>query len=152
MAFLHLRDVRIAGIAAGIPKIVRSNLEDPNIHISSDYSREDYVKTTGVLERHVSPTLCTSDLCYHAAEKLIADLGWDKSEIGALIFVSQTPDYILPATACVLQDRLGLSKECYASDCGLGCSGWVYGLSQVALLNWAALVTQASHPLQVCSQ
>ena len=48
-----------------------------------------------------------------------------------LVFVSQTPDYVLPATACILQDRLGLSKECYATDCSLGCSGWVYGLSQV---------------------
>ena len=134
MAFLHLRDVRIAGIAAGVPRRVKNNLTDDDINVSSDYSREEYVRTTGVLERHVSPSLCTSDLCYYAAEKLIEDLGWDKNDIDALIFVSQTPDYVLPATACVLQDRLGLSKDCYASDCGLGCSGWVYGLSQTAAL------------------
>jgi 3-oxoacyl-[acyl-carrier-protein] synthase-3 len=73
-------------------------------------------------------------LCYHAAEQLISDLGWSKSEIDALIFVSQYPDYILPATACILQDRLGLSKECYALDMSLGCSGFVYGLSSVASL------------------
>ena len=103
-------------------------------NISKDYTSEDYVKATGVVQRHVSYTLCTSDLCYAAAEKLIADLQWDKSEIGALVFVSQTADYILPATSCILQDRLGLSKECYATDCALGCSGWVYGLSQVLSL------------------
>lgn len=130
MAFLEFKNVRIAGIAAGVPKTVASNLhptEDDNI--SKEYTPEEYVKTTGVEERRVSTVLTTSDLSYAAAEKLIADLGWDKNDIGALIFVSQTPDYVLPATACILQDKLGLSKECYAADVSLGCSGWVYGLS-----------------------
>ena len=130
MAYLHYSNVRIAGIAAGVPKRVKNNLTDEE-NISKEYTPEDFVKTTGVVERHVSKILCTSDLCYEAAEKLIAELQWDKSEIGALVFVSQTADYILPATSCILQDRLGLSKECYATDCALGCSGWVYGLSQV---------------------
>lgn len=135
MAFLEFKNVRIAGIAAGVPKNVASNLhptEEDNV--SNEYAPEDFVATTGVKERRVSKTLCTSDLCYGAAEKLIADLGWDKKEIEALVFVSQTADYVLPATACILQDRLGLSKECYATDCALGCSGWVYGLSQVVSL------------------
>ena len=66
---------------------------------------------------------------------MISDLKWDKSEIDALIFVSQYADYIVPATACILQNRLHLSTECYAMDIPLGCSGWVYGLSSaVALL------------------
>lgn len=135
MAFLQFNNVQIAGIAAGVPKNVRSNLHPQKGDIvSTEYAPEDFVATTGVKERHVSETLCTSDLCYGAAEKLIADLGWDKNEIEALIFVSQTADYFLPSTACILQDRLGLSKECYATDCALGCSGWVYGLSQVASL------------------
>lgn len=133
MAFLEFKNVRIAGIAAGVPKNVMSNLHPENsVMMSSDYSPEDYVKTTGVMERRTSRELTTSDLSYAAAEKLIADLGWEKSEIDALAFVSQTPDYILPATACILQDRLGLSKECMAFDVSLGCSGWVYGLSTVA--------------------
>ena len=133
MAFLEFKNVRIAGIAAGVPKNVSSNLHptDKNM-VSSDYSPEDYVKTTGVMERRTSRKLTTSDLSYGAAEKLIVDLGWNKDEIDALVFVSQTPDYILPATACILQDRLGLNKECMAFDVSLGCSGWVYGLSAVA--------------------
>lgn len=135
MAFLEFKNVRIAGIAAGVPKNVASNLHpEPEVNMSSDYTPEEYVATTGVRERRVSKTLCTSDLCYAAAEKLISDLGWDKKEIEAIVFVSQTADYILPATACILQDRLGLSKECYATDGSLGCSGWVYGLSQVVSL------------------
>lgn len=65
---------------------------------------------------------------------MIAELRWEKSEIEALVFVSQTPDYILPATSCVLQQRLGLSKECYTLDISLGCSGWVYAISVLAAL------------------
>lgn len=135
MAFLDFKNVRIAGVSAGVPKIIVSNYSlRPGVDISSDYTAEAYVETTGVKERRCSEVLCTSDLCYAAAEKLIADLRWDKSEIEALVFVSQTADYFLPATACILQDRLGLPKECYAEDVALGCSGWVYGLSNVASL------------------
>ena len=135
MAFLEFKNVRIAGISAGVPKQIFSNLHpDESDSISKEYTPEAFVQTTGVKERRVSDTLTTSDLCYVAAEKLIEELQWDKKDINALIFVSQTADYFLPATSCILQDRLGLSKECYASDCSLGCSGWVYGLSQLASL------------------
>jgi|LSQX01.2.fsa_nt_gb 3-oxoacyl-[acyl-carrier-protein] synthase-3 len=135
MAFLEIKNVRIAGIAAGVPKFIASNLHPlADDGVSNDYSPEAFVETTGVLERRISDKLTTSDLCFEAAEKLIFDLGWDKTEIEAIVFVSQTADYILPATACILQDRLGLSKECYAEDVALGCSGWVYGLSNVSSL------------------
>lgn len=135
MAFLEFKNVRIAGISAGVPKQIFSNLHpDETDCISSDYSPEAFVETTGVKERRVSDTLCTSDLCYEAAKKLISEVGWDRSEIDAIIFVSQTADYFLPATACILQDRLGLNHECYAEDIALGCSGWVYGLSNMASL------------------
>lgn len=135
MAFLEFKNVRIAGISAGVPKQVFSNLTPHETDcVSSEYTPEAFVETTGVKERRVSDTLCTSDLCFVAAERLISDLEWDKKEIDALVFVSQTADYFLPATACILQQRLGLSKECYAEDVALGCSGWVYGLSTVASL------------------
>lgn len=131
MAFLEFKNVRIAGISAGVPKRVINNLEIKNL--SKDYDNEAFVELTGVKERRVDD-LTTSDLCVPAAEKLITDLQWDKKEIDALIFVSQNTDYILPATACIVQDRLGLSKECYAMDIALGCSGWVYGLSSAVSL------------------
>ncbi len=135
MAFLEFKNVRIVGIAAGVPKNVVSNYTlKQGEDISSDYTPEAFVDTTGVMERRCSDTLCTSDLCFAAAERLISDMKWDKQEIDAIIFVSQRPDYILPATACILQDRLGLSKDCYAEDVSLGCSGWVYGLSNVVSL------------------
>lgn len=144
MAFLEFKNVRIAGVSAGIPKFVASNLHPlESDGVSAEYSPEAFVEATGVLERHVSLTLTTSDLCYEAAERLIEDLGWNKSEIEALVFVSQTADYVLPATACILQDRLGLSRECYAEDVALGCSGWVYGLSNVASLLTTGTIRKA---------
>lgn len=133
MAFLRIPNVKVAGISAGVPKRVINNLEVP-YRISGDYDNADFVATTGVVERHVATNTTTSDLCYAAAEQLIADLDWDKKEIDALIIVSQTLDYILPATSCILQDKLGLSKECFTEDIQLGCSGWVYGMSTVASL------------------
>jgi 3-oxoacyl-[acyl-carrier-protein] synthase-3 len=132
MAFLEIKNVRIAGISAGVPKRKVCNLDIKDI--SADYDSAAFVETTGVLERRLDKALTTSDLCVPAAEKLISDLGWDKKDIEALIFVSQTTDYYLPATACIVQDRLGLSKECYAEDIVLGCSGWVYGLSTLVSL------------------
>lgn len=132
MAFIEIKNVRIAGIAAGVPATIVKNTDD-NVH-SENYDAAAFVETTGVEERRFSSVLTTSDLCFKAAEKLIEDLKWDKSEIEGLVFVSQTPDYIEPATACILQDRLGLSKECFAEDISLGCSGWVYGLSTAASL------------------
>lgn len=133
MAFLSIPNVKVAGISAGVPKRVINNLNVP-YRISEDYDNADFVATTGVVERHVSTDITTSDLCFAAAEQLISDLGWDKKEIDALIIVSQTLDYILPATSCILQDRLGLSKECFTEDIQLGCSGWVYGMSTLASL------------------
>ena len=70
-----------------------------------------------------------SDLCLEAAEKLLKELGWEKEDVDCLLFVSHSPDYRYPATACILQGKLGLSQECMSFDISLGCSGWVYGLT-----------------------
>jgi len=135
MAYCEFKNVRIAGISAGVPKNVFSILDgDNNISLAEGTSAEDFVKATGVRERRISHNLTTSDLCCSAAEQLITDLNWKKEEIDAVFFVSQTADYILPATSCIIQDRLGLSKECYTTDIALGCSGWVYGLSSAVSL------------------
>ncbi len=145
MAFCEFKNVRIAGIAAGVPKNIISNLtlSAEKGEISTEYTPEAFVELTGVKERHVSDRLTTSDLGFAAAQRLLADLKWDKSEIEALIFVSQTADYFLPCTACILQDKLGLTKECYAADVTLGCSGWVYGLRYVAALVSSGAINKA---------
>ena len=133
MAFFHFRNVKISGIAAGVPEKIVNNLES-EIQISKDYDNKAFVEMTGVVQRHYDHELTTSDLCFAAAKKLLDDLSWDPKDVDAIIMVSQTLDFILPATACIMQDKLGCSKECYAEDIQLGCSGWVYGLSNVAAL------------------
>ncbi len=135
MAFFQFKNVRLAGLSAGVPSFVANNLHPlPEDAVSSDYSPEDFVKTTGVLERRITFTQTTSDLCFHAAERLIEDLNWKKEEIDAILFVSQSRDYTTPATAGIMQERLGLSTDTYCIDLTLGCSGWVYGLNTAASL------------------
>jgi 3-oxoacyl-[acyl-carrier-protein] synthase-3 len=132
MAYLAYPHVKIVGISACVPKDIDDNRTCPLI---PEAERETFIGSIGIVEKRIAPDgVCSSDLCYYAAERLIADLGWERSEIGALLFVSQTPDYILPATACILQDRLGLSTECLAYDISMGCSGWIYGLSSISAL------------------
>lgn len=132
MAFCEIRNVRIAGFSAGVPKEVRLTADEGSV--SKDYDVNAYCQSTGVIERRYSNSLTIGDLCYHAANKILEDLQWEKSSIDALVLVTQTGDYIWPATSCILQNRLGLSKECYALDVNLGCSGWPYGLSVVSSL------------------
>jgi len=86
-------------------------------------------KILGYGRRHVVPNgVTTLDLCEHAARALLRDMHWDVASIDALVLVNQSPDYVHPAGACILQHRLGLSTECAALDTSLGCSGYVYGL------------------------
>lgn len=132
MAFFEVNNIAVKGISACVPKTLDKNQNSPVF--GSDDGRA-FIATTGIEERRIAPAeTCTSDLCFSAAEKLVADLGWNKEEIECLVFVSQTPDYHLPATACLLQDRLGLSSDCVAFDVSLGCSGWVYGFSTISSL------------------
>lgn len=84
---------------------------------------------TGINERRiVANEECASDLAYRASEKLLAAIDLDRSDIDFIILCTQSPDYFLPATACILQDRLGLSTHCGAFDYNQGCSGFIYGL------------------------
>ena len=90
---------------------------------------EKFRKSTGISGKYKAGLKqTTADFTYAAAKKIIEKKQIDPSTIGAIILVTQTPDYAIPATACVMQMRLGLSKECIAFDVNLGCSGLVYGL------------------------
>jgi 3-oxoacyl-[acyl-carrier-protein] synthase-3 len=87
-------------------------------------------RKTGVRQRHIAaPEECASDLGVAAAERLFAEYNIDRSTIDFLLFCTQTPDYVLPTTACLMQNRLGLPTSIGALDFNLGCSGFVYGLS-----------------------
>ncbi|WP_035650399.1 3-oxoacyl-ACP synthase III family protein [Flavobacterium sp. ASV13] len=130
MAAFSLDNVAIKGISCCVPKNKEYNID---LNISTKEDIQKFIEVTGVEERRIaSKDICTSDLCCEAAEKLIKDLNWQKDEIEILVFVSQTADYILPISAAILQDRLGLSTNCLAFDVPLGCSGYVYGISIIA--------------------
>lgn len=132
MAFINIPNVSIKGLSACVPK---TSLENKDYQGFSREEVNDIISAIGV-ERHrvAGRDVCTSDLLYHSAERLIKDLNWAKSEIDCIIVVTQTPDYILPATSCLLQNRLGLKEDIYALDITAGCSGWIYGLQVLSSL------------------
>lgn len=124
--YSKLKGIKIAGIAAAVSNnwVSLKETSDENVQVV-----DKFVKTTGVMGHWAaSIKQTTSDFCYAAAERLIAEKGIKKSEIGVLVFVTQSSDYELPATGCLLQHRLGLSESCIAFDVNLGCSGFVYGV------------------------
>ncbi len=130
MAFLHIPNVKLTGISACIPKKAVDNIDYQGF---SGNESLKFMESTGV-ERHrkAEDNICASDLCYYASEQLIQDLHWNREDIDCLIFVTQTPDYILPATSCILQQRLRLNEGTIVLDISLGCSGWVYGLQVIS--------------------
>ncbi|MCX6235544.1 MAG: ketoacyl-ACP synthase III [Bacteroidetes bacterium] len=141
MALFTIPNVKIAGISAAVPRKEVSNQDYTWI---SQKERNLLIKTIGVEKRRIaSPGMTTSDLCYAAAVKLLEELGWNRDEIQALIFVSQSGDYLIPATSTILQDRLGLPKTCMALDINLGCSGYIYGLSVISSLMSSARIEKA---------
>ena len=120
-------NVKIIGIASAVPSTL-ININEEKKEFGKE-KIERLAKSSGLQYKHISnKNICTSDLCYSAAKKLLNELNWKKTSIDFLVFVTQTPDYVLPATACVLQQRLGLSSKTVAFDINLGCSGFVYGL------------------------
>lgn len=132
MAYQIIRNVGIAGITTCVPKDVEENTSLP---FFKEGEAEKVILSTGIERRRiVSQGVTSGDLCCKAAEDLICGLGWNKEDIDCLIFVSQTPDYILPATSCVIQGKLGLPNSCCCFDISYGCSGWVYGLSVISAM------------------
>ena len=134
MAFFDIRNIRIAGLSACVPNTINDN-RDSSLLPKEELDK--YIETIGVVRKHWvrhDGSVCTSDLCIKAATKLLDELQWNKEEIEALVFVCQTPDYKMPATACIIQDRLGLPTSCMAFDINLGCSGFMYGLSVISSL------------------
>lgn len=132
MALFKLDDIRLAGLAATVPVKTVNNRDYSWI---SKKERELLIKSTGVeTKRVIEPGTATSDLCYAAAIKMLDELQWDPKDIGILIFVSQTRDYLIPATSGILQERLGMPKSAIVLDINQGCSGFVYGLATIASL------------------
>jgi len=130
MATLSFNNVGISAMSAAVPACVINNL-DYTGHFSAEEVRQVVDKIGVYQRRFAEPGVCSSDLCFAAAEKMIIDNKIDRNEIDLLIFISQTPDYRMPATSVILQNRLGLPHGTIAIDLTLGCSGFIYGLSVI---------------------
>ena len=128
MARWTIKNVRFAGVSACMPKHVVKTADLP---LFNEEEAAVFDNTVGIKERRLGPdTLCASDMCQAAAEKLLEDLGWEKSSIDMLVFESVTADFHpTPPTSCVLQDRLGLSTDCFCIDLPMGCCGTMYAIN-----------------------
>jgi len=131
MALFRIPGIEIRSIAASVPRQTARNADLP----LPEAEKHQLIRSTGIETRRIAPAeMCASDLCIAAAEKIIADLSWKKEEIDTLVFVTQTPDHILPGSSMLIRHRMGLSSKCVAFDINQGCAGYVYGLSFIASL------------------
>ena len=130
MAIIQYRDVGIVAMSAAVPHRVVKGREYTEFWSAEEAN--EIVDKTGIEERRFADEeTCSSDLCFAAAEKLFSDNEINREEIDLLVFISQTPDYRMPATSVILQHRLGLPNSTIAFDITLGCSAFMYGLSVV---------------------
>jgi 3-oxoacyl-[acyl-carrier-protein] synthase-3 len=111
------------------------------VHDFPEWNVEKIFDKVGINKRHIAAKNETAtDLAIEAAKRLF-DQGINKESIGYILFCTQSPDYFLPASACIIQDRLGLSKNIGALDFNQGCSGYIYGLSLAKGLISAGVAT-----------
>ena len=125
--------IRVYGLACCVP-----NNEDPIDRYREKFggpSVDKFVAMTGAAAKYIAkPEQTAADLAFVAAKRLLVARNIEPAEIGALIFVTETPDYRTPATAFVLQKELGLTKDCICFDINLGCSGFVNGINTLCAL------------------
>ena len=128
----NIEGIKINSISCAVPRRKLSLVEyAPDLF--TEKSARRMAKGTGFSALRVSDeNTTTSDLCAAAAEQIFVDI--DRNSIGALVFVTQTPDYVLPATSHILQDRLGLKNDVLCLDINEGCSGYVTGVYVASLL------------------
>lgn len=127
MANASISGCKIAGISTCVPSRLFDNLTKTSVFTKDEIKK--VVALAGVSTRRVvDEKTCSSDLCIAAAKSVIESLKWETNSIDVLIMVTQTPDYFLPQTSCLIHKHLKLSKNCATFDVGLGCSGYPYGL------------------------
>ena len=140
--------VYLSAIEYYLPEMILDNAAIHALH--PEWSIDKVAAKTGIMERHIAGVAeYSSDMAIHAAEALFSKTGIDRSRVDYLLLCTQSPDYILPTTACILQDRLGLRKEVGALDFNLGCSGFVYGLG---LAKGLVVSGQAGNVLLITSE
>ena len=123
----------IKGISTCIPKKLFDLRDLSNQFGETEVER--IMKSTGIEKIRIADEgTCASDLCETAAKYLLNEIGMNPKDIDGIIFVSETPDYIIPATSVILQNKLNIPTTAVAFDINYGCSGYVYGIYLASLL------------------
>lgn len=145
----YFQGIKVSGVAAAVSDQwvpIESCLSE-NFD-TTEFNLAKFKKTTGIQGKYLCYEKQTSsDLCVRAAEEIIERKNLDRNKIGVVVYITQTPDYRGPSTACVMQYRLGLSEDCIAFDVNLGCSGFVYGINIISSI---LLSSDASYGLLLC--
>ncbi len=133
MANIRINNVSIKGITACVPKTVEENA---NLSVFKEGEATRVIAQTGIERKHKVKGfgITAADMCEAAFWSLLDGLKWEKESIDLIGFVTLTPDYLEPPTACILHGKLGLSEKCMALDLTQGCPGWVNGLATISSL------------------
>lgn len=124
MAHWNIKNVALRGVTGTVPA---HSVKTADFSFFTQEEADTFDATVGIKNRYIaSDDVCTSDLCFDAAERLIAELGWEKESIDVLLFGSVTGDYKTPPTSGILQDRLGLPTSTFVLDLPMGCCGCMY--------------------------
>ncbi|MGB0369476.1 MAG: ketoacyl-ACP synthase III, partial [Flavobacteriales bacterium] len=141
MSVLKGSGVDLVGLSVVVPKNREDNQE---LNLLSEKGKSEIINQVGIRYRHVAKdNLTASDLCCKAAENLLSKLGWSAEEVGLLVFVTQTPDHIVPGSATQIQHKLGMDFSSMALDINQGCAGYVYGMSALTGLMRAYKIPKA---------
>jgi len=154
MSFTRTPGMRLAGVSTCVPARVVDNNACAEVYGETEVRK--VVSMAGVQYRPVTdPGVTATDLCFEAAERLLRELAWAPDTLDAIVLVTQSPDYFLPSSSCMIHKWLGLSEHCAALDVGLGCSGYPYGLSLAGSMLLAGcrriLLLQGDTPTQFVS-
>ena len=131
MAPFSIPGLRLKAIVAAVPA---AEVRNRDLDLFAEGEADDFVRVVGIESRRVAPAaVCATDLCMAAAEHVLQAADRSPDEIGALVFVTQTPDYPLPGNSMLAQRRMGLPTSTCLLDLNQGCAGYVYGLASVEL-------------------
>ena len=135
-----MKDTYIKAISYYLPEGILTN--EQLVQEFPEWNIDKISSKIGVKQRHIaSENETASDLAFHASKKLFSEYSIQPNDIDFIILCTQSPDYFLPTTACILQDRLGISTSAGAFDFNLGCSGYIYGLAMAKGL----IATNSAH-------
>lgn len=141
MAYWQIKNVALRGVTGTVPNHPVATEEFP---FFTKEEAETFNATVGIKSRYIAPeSMCASDLCQDAAERLIAGLGWEKESIDVLLFTSVTGDYKTPPTSAILQYRMGLPTTTFVLDVPMGCCGCIYSLTVAGNLLTAGTAKRA---------